>query len=314
MPAFSWNTPAASNQVIGANVSDDCLAAINAVVVANSGGVNAKWEVATYQSVSPRYVILRRKSGAAGRIVIFGQQGSTANAAATYSTPSANSLYVGYSKTSTSNTIDTSWLTGAPFSATDYMPGLRAMLLAAATWRVNYTEFTDGIYFAFSEVSNGIYIFGAGELAQDTAGAAISAVQGCGQTGLANWATTTAGAGSFVPANVGSDTHNNTDSGLLVRTGGANRLAYRGFVLGTGVAAKLVDTAGGIANFFPIPLVNSNINGTLTVLGKMRQVGFGPLADRETLRTNGTINAYGHQSTNSGSPTQPGIWFPDIEI
>lgn len=317
MTAFTWNIPAASDQVVGANNADDMLAAINAVVGAASSGGSASWEVATYQSTSPRYVILKRKSGAAGRIIIFGQQGSTPNAAAVTGSAGASMLYIGYSETSTSDTADASYLSAAPLSAGDYMPGIRCCIQATVTWRVNYAEFADGVYFLFSNTAQGIGVFGAGSLLEDLTGTAIPAVMGSGSNGSTAWATTQSAAGSIFPSQVGSSSsYTNTAAGLLVRTSSTNRIAFRVFALGTGVAAKLDDTSGTRCFYLPIHCVYHNSDGTLTMVGKVRQVGFGPNCDRETTRTDASspgVNAYGHQSTSSGA-TGPGLWFVDEEI
>jgi len=310
---FVWNVPAASDQVITTQ-PDDYLVAINAVIVANSGGAGAKWEVALYNSSSPKYIILRRKNGDPGRIIIFGQNGSTPNAAATYGSPTASILYVGYSATSTVNTADASYLSGAPLAASDYMPGMRCMPQAAATWRVNYAEHDDGVVILFSETSNGLGSFGAGELVEDLAAAPVSAVWGNGSGSGLQWATTNNLSGSLIPSAVGADaSYSSTNAGLLLRTGGVNRQAFRAQSLATGVAAKLDNLSGTIAYFLPILLVFHNRDTTLNIAGKMRQIDFGPLCDRETSRSGGGINAYGHQASSSGT-ADPGIWFVDDDI
>jgi hypothetical protein len=315
MAAFVWNIPAASDQVIGSNNADDMLAAINAVFVANSGGVDASWEVATYQSTSPRYVILRRKSGGAGRIVIFGQQGSTPNAAAVQGTATASVLYIGFSATSTSDTIDTSYLSGAPLSAGDYIPGLRCCTQATATWRVNYAEWADGVYILFSNTSSGIGVFGAGNLIDDLTGAAVEAVQGSGSNGSTAWATSVSNSGSIFPASVVSSTsYSSADAGLIVRVSGANNIAFRAQSLATAVAQKLNNASSTKCWFLPIYVVFNSTDATLNFVGKIRQVGFGPNCDRETTRTDGGgVVAYGHQNTTA-SANQPGVWFVDAEL
>jgi hypothetical protein len=316
MTAFAWNIPNAADAVIGAGaIADDALVAINAAFVANQGATGALWQVATYQATSPKYIILKRQNGAAGRIVIFGQNGSTAHANACYTTPTASALYIGYSATSTSDTIDTSWLSGAPLSASDYMKGMHAALLSAATYRCNYAEFSDGVYILFSYTGGASPVFGAGSLIEDTTGAFIPTVQGAGASGSSSWATATANSGALWPVIVGSDasyTHN--DAGLQVRVGGSNRLAFRAVTLpSTAVLAKLIDTSNTKIFFMPIPIVHSNTDTTYAVLGKVRQVAFGPACDRETRRSEGAVNAYGHQYTTAAG-TSPGVWFVDVEL
>jgi hypothetical protein len=312
--AFSWNIPAAADYVFTTN-PDDMLVAINAAFVANSGGGSASWEVALYNSSSPKYIILRRKSLAAGRIIIFGQNGSTPNAAAVTGSASASVLYVGYSASSTVNTADASYLSGAPLAASDYMPGLRCSPQAAATWRVNYAEFADGVVILLSNTSNGVSAFGAGSLIEDLTATAVPTVWGSGSGGGTAWATTQTNSGAILPASVGSSaSYAPSEAGLLIRQSSANKICYRAFALGTSVAAKLNNPSATSCLFFPIYLVYHSSDATLNVVGKMRQVGFGPLCDRETTRTGGGVTAYGHQNTTGGSPTQPGLWFVNADI
>ena len=309
MAALTWNVPAASDQVIGSNNADDMLAAINTVFVANSGGGSASWEVVSYVSTSPRSVLLRRKSLAAGRIVIFGQQGSTPNAAACAGTASASVLYIGYSATSTSNTVDASYLSAAPLSASDYMPGVRCCAQSTATWRVNYAEFADGVVILFSNTSNGIGAFGAGELIKDMSGTAVSTIFGNGSSGNTAWATSVSSSGSLIDAAVGASSYTSTNAGLFVRISGANKQAMRCQSMSTASAITKLDNSGTTLMYsLPIYIVHSTTDNTLNFVGKMRQIRFGPFCDRETTRTGGGITAYGHQSTSAGA-TNHGLWF-----
>jgi hypothetical protein len=179
---------------------------------------------------------------------------------------------------------------------------------------MSYAEFADGVYILISNTSQGSSIFGAGDLVQNLAGTAIPTVHGSGNTGLSAWATTQSASGSGWPSQVGSSaSYTSSEAGLLLRTSSTNRLSYRAQSLATGVAAKLNDPAATICFFFPIYIVFHNSDSSLTVAGKVRQVGFGPNCDRETIRSEGGVNAYGHQQTSSGA-TNPGVWLVDAEL
>lgn len=312
--AFVWNVPAAADYVFTTN-PDDMLVAINAAFVANSGGGSASWEVALYNSSSPKYIILRRKDLSAGRIIIFGQNGSTPNAAAVTGSATASILYVGYSASSTVNTADASYLSGAPLAASDYMPGLRCSPQAGATWRVNYAEFADGVVILLSNTSNGMAAFGAGSLIEDLTATPVPTVWGNGSGGGGSWATTVASnSGAILPPSVGSSaSYTSSDAGLLIRESSTNRICFRAFGLGTSVDTKLNNPSATSCLFFPIYLVYHSSDATLNVVGKMRQIGFGPRCDRETTRSGGGVNAYGHQQTSAGA-SQPGLWFVDDDI
>lgn len=320
MAAFTWNVPAAENYAISTNLADDVIAAINTHFVANSGGGSAKWEVCGVSAVSPRYVGLRRKNGAAGRIYIFGQQGSTANAASVYVSTSASALHICYSATSTSNTPDNNWTSGALLSASDFMAGMRCHAASNATWRLSYAEFDDGVYILIGNTSAGFSLFGAGSLVQTVAGVNLPTVISAGTAGNTTGWSKTAGSGCIFDATVSTDgsfSGSGGAAGIQIRSGGSNRQAFRAYLTSVdNVITKLNDNSNTISYFLPIPLVHSTTDGTLNVLGKLRQVAVGPIADRETTRTGAGVSAYAHNFTNSGSPsnTTPPVWFVDLEV
>lgn len=315
MAAFAWNVVAATDQVISSNIADDSLLAINTIVAANSSGPNAIWEVANYASTSPKSVLLKKKDGSPGRIIFFGQQGSTPNGAAVSGTATASVLYIGYSATSTVNTPDASFLSAAPLAATDYIPGTRCHCVAAGTWRFSYAEFEDGFYLLVGSFTfNGFGISGAGELIEDIEGNNVSATSCSGSSGSTAWATTVSNSGSLIPATIGASYSTGTEAGLIARVNGANRSAYRAMVLAsTSTLAKMHDTANNIPYFLPIHLVFNSSDVTYAALGKMRQVAFGPACRRETVFTDPDgISAHGHHSDIA--PSQSGIWFVDLEV
>ena len=316
MAAFAWRVTAASDVTLVTNIADETLAALNTLIVAQSASGSAKWEVVSYVSASPKSLLLRRKNGAAGRIVIFGQAGSTANAAAITGSAVASMLYIGYSPTSTSNTVDGSWLSGAPLSASDYMPGSRLSLLGAGAWRFSYAEFSGGIYLIFTSSGvNGHGYFAAGEIVNDFDGNAVSAVLSTGSGNNAAWVSQiTTNSVSLIPMVVSTSYSTNTDPLLLVRYDGANRVAFRATALAATTMQKLQDTANARMHFLPIALVFNSSDVTYTLLGQLKQVGFGPNCLRETVRNFDGVYAYGQCQDISLSNGSNALWFVDAEI
>lgn len=314
--AFAWNIPASADYTIGTNIADDWLAAINTHFVANSGGGSAIWEVATYASTSPRYIILRRKSLAAGRIIIFGQQGSTANAGAVRATATASHLYIGYSKTSTATTEDASWLSAAPLSASDYITGLSCWpITASVTGRFTYAECTSGVHLLASVVANGMAFASAGELMVDPSAADVSVVHGTGTT----WATTNWGVSTtaLIDTTIGSDTSYTTGQAATVaRLSSANHIIYRVFSLPADQQSIQMQDPGSLKVwFFPIAMICSSTYLADGVIGKWKQMAFGPKILRETTWLNagtGLRNAYGHAYHTS--TLAEGLFFVEFDI
>lgn len=78
-------------------------------------GASFLWTVASYQSTSPRYLVLKRKSGANGRLMFFGGDTPAAAVLGPSVTANTTSLYVGYDRTAAVDTPSVSYATGRPF-------------------------------------------------------------------------------------------------------------------------------------------------------------------------------------------------------
>lgn len=103
-------------------------------------GASFRWQVASQQTSSPMYLVLKRKDASAGRVMIFGSSVDTTNDAALLRPAGPASLstrgWVCYDPTATTDAPPTSYVSGNPWSAansrghqlTDHSPtgGLRA--------------------------------------------------------------------------------------------------------------------------------------------------------------------------------------------
>lgn len=84
-------------------------------------GASFRWQVASYQSTSPFYLVLKRKDASAGRVMFYGDSASSVSpsaqiAAGGFSGQSGN-LHVCYDPTATTDTPSASYLSGNPWSA-----------------------------------------------------------------------------------------------------------------------------------------------------------------------------------------------------
>jgi hypothetical protein len=319
MPAFNWKRvlPSGDLTVTAGQIPDDWLSHINTAVTANSGASDAYWEVANYASVSPKSVLLRRKDGSAGRIIIFGQNGSTPSSLATRNA-TTSLLYIGFSASSTANTPDASWISAAPLSATDYMLAVPMwQMTASTTWRLSYWEFPDGMYFGVTlGTTTGHGAAAGGWLVEDLMGNVLPSILGTGSQTLPTepFPSGIATAG-IVPPLVSNNTTTATANRMLVRVDGFDETIYRIFSAVSAATGKLADTVNKRAFFFPIHMSYGTNDVRRNVCGKLRQVAFGPNTTREaTLEATGSpsVYAYGHAYHNASSV--PAMWFTNFEV
>jgi len=99
-----------------------------------------------------------------------------------------------------------------------------------------------------------------------------------------------------------------------VRIGTTNYLVYRIFQMNAAATVdQLKDTANTQAFFFPIALCGNTTDFTRNVIGKVRQIGFGPNAFRETSLTEATVlKAYGLGYRTAGE--NPALWFVNADL
>jgi len=328
MAALTWRWTVPSDQTItSATYANDLLAAINAVVTANSGAADAIWEVATYQSTSPRYVLLRRKQGSPnppGRIIFFGQNGSTANANAIYPGASGtNMVMIGYSPSSTSDTQDQSYLSGAPLTATDYLRAVPFNVNTGATsesYRCYYGEHDSGFVFIVLRKqkaiapSIGAFFGAAGELFVDTNGTFLPALISSGNSQVSTWTAATSLA--YVDGGI-SGSYSSSNPALIVLKDGVLFTGFRMFspVAAANENALLLDSDSTV-NFMPIPIIlNPLRTGRTAITGRLRQIAYGPQALQETfLHDAATDVVTAHALCPAIAAVGDAMWFVNVEV
>lgn len=84
-------------------------------------GASFRWQVASYQSTSPFYLVLKRKDASAGRVMFYGNSTGSISAAAQLAAGNFAGtngfLHVCYDPTATADAPPTSYLSGNPWSA-----------------------------------------------------------------------------------------------------------------------------------------------------------------------------------------------------
>lgn len=84
-------------------------------------GASFRWQIASYQSTSPFYLVLKRKDASAGRVMFYGASAGSISAAAQLAAGGFSGingyLHVCYDPTATTDTPPTSYLSGNPWSA-----------------------------------------------------------------------------------------------------------------------------------------------------------------------------------------------------
>lgn len=274
MAAFTWFHSSQQAVAPGSAITE-FLTNIVTLVNANSGNAAASWQLASDQSgASPAYVTLKRKNGAAGRIMFIA--GTAQNAAATRATaPATNILYIGYAPTTTSDTATTSYASGAPYADWMLSCGISGI---SANFRINYSDADAGMVFSFTKEATGIAVGMAGPgLFEQRDGTACPLVMASGGTVTA-WPSNSTMFQSSITTNA-----TGTTNGLCTffrRPSGspAEIQVFRTFQVSlasyTGSSNAFRDDTASRRFFLPI-LFAGPTDIVMGYAGKLRQMAFG---------------------------------------
>lgn len=263
------------------------IADLVTLINSKSGDSNFKWQVASSNSVTtPLYIVLKPKSGAAGRIllVIWTSAPAGNNAAILDQAPTTNALYGAYFPAGNVDTpsnlaASSGTILGDDTGAVKVWATMTVATIYAASIQPFYFDSDEGCYFAFQNpAAAAVYMSGAGALIVDAADNAYNCVVGFGTTALntIGAANSTVMAWSVATAAAGNNT-------ACVRTnyGASNRTYYIGLAPAgnwANVAISstdiLTDTANSRAYFVPIQLLGQVKGGGFEL--KLRQLGLGP--------------------------------------
>ncbi len=265
-----------------ATLISDLVTLINS----KSGDANFSWQVASSTTASsPNYVVLKPKSGAAGRILLVAWTSAPAgnNAAILDAAPTTNSLYgawfpSGNVDTPSNLNASSGTILGDDSSCTKVWAAMSVASVYAASFQPFYFDSAEAVFFGFQNPAvSTLYGGGAGALLVDASDNAYGAVFGGGLTNLNtfgaststfSWSTTKPNAGTATPC---------------VRTnyGAPDRVYFAAYApsgawasSAVGATDILTDTSNAKAWFVPVQLLGQT-KGEGFVL-KLRQFGFGP--------------------------------------
>lgn len=259
---------------------DDLVTLINS----KSGDANFKWQVASSSSgSSPLYLVLKRKDGSAGRIllVIWSSAPAGNNAAILDAGPTSNALYgawfpSGNVDTPSNLSASSGTILGNDTGAVKVWASMAVSTIYTTSVQPFYFDCDEAVAFGWQNPgSSNCYLAAAGNLLVDGSDNVYGATFSFGGTsatvfgsGVSPWSASTVQASS---------------STICFRTnyGSSNRVYFQGFAP-TGVwASQAVGSADILTNtsttevwFIPVPLLGQT-KGEGFVL-KLRQIAYGP--------------------------------------
>lgn len=262
---------------------NDFLAGFNTLFTQGSPSPpDSVWEIAQYVSSTPRSLLLRRRDGSPGRIIIMGNNGTNFNTDAAQVNTAG--LCIAYSQSSTSNTVDANWNSAAPLSATDYIPGVLCAANTAVTepWNLYAAESSAGIVIAGHRLnatniaatpSTTAWHGFAGDLVVGLDETIYPCIQGTPNGGATFVSTTLEYIASGIQATY-------TSPAIVVRAYGYDFPLTRSHFTVLSNQQLYWDYATNTMRFAPINLISSNFGavGNQSFFGKLRQICYGPTA------------------------------------
>lgn len=265
---------------------------LDTLITSKAGDATFSWQVASVSiAANPNYLVLKRKDGSAGRILLVGYTAAPAGANTTLFDVAAGSVltttvYIawfpaGNVDTPSNLTAASGTILGDDTGAVKVAPGATTATAYAALLQHYYFDSAEGVVFCTQNpASTSSYMVAAGDLLVDLNDDAYGCTIGYGSSVLGGFGSSTV---TSVPVPFDPSPDNAGTSTACIRTnyGSANRLYYHAF-MPTGSWANvavnstdiLTETSSNSAWFVPCPLVG-NAKGAGFPL-KYRQMGWGP--------------------------------------
>ncbi len=270
-----------TNTTVAALITD-----LVTLINANSGGSAFSWQVASSNTAtSPNYIVLKPKSGAAGRILLVVWTSAPAgnNAAILDAAPTTNALYGAYFPagnvdTPSNLTASSGTIVGDDTGAVKVWASMSVGNIYGASIQPFYFDSAEAMMFCFQNpAASTVYTAAAGAILVDGADNAYNAVLGFGGlVGSSVGSQTSPIPHSVTPPNAGTNT-------ACVRTnyGSSNRTYYlawapSGTWANSAVSSSdiLTNTGSNLAYFVPLQLLGQT-KGEGFIL-KLRQMAIGP--------------------------------------
>lgn len=261
-----------------------------------SSDPNYLWQVASSSTAgNPHWIVLKRKSGAAGRILIVIWTSAPAgnNAAILDTTPTNNAAYVawfpnGNVDTPSNLTAASGTIMGSDTGAVKVGTWGTIATLYSAGFQPFYFDSAEAVWFGTQDpTSTTAYMSGAGDILLDGAGNAYGGTYGSNGFSLVNFANQNSAVMTYQANTVSAGA--STNASVRTNYGSSNRAYFHAQVpngwanIAIGPFDVLTDTATSKAWFVPVVLIGQT-KGEGFVL-RLRQVAFGP-------GTSGAFSAY----------------------
>lgn len=294
---------------------------LNTLIASFGSDSNYRWQVASFSLAgNPRYLVLKRKDGSAGRILIIGYTSAPAGANTTLFDVAAGSVltttqYIawfpsGNTDTPSNLTAASGTILGNDTGAVKVSTFTVLSSSYGASFQHFYFESQEGIwFFTQNPASSTIYGAGAGDLVVDGADVAYACTVGFANQSLANWGATT----SIMPYTSSAPSAGALAACVRTNHGASNRPYYHAFApSGTWAFVApsstdiLTDTPNNKAWFVPVELLSA-AKGEGFVL-KYRQLSWGPgtIGPLSTYLTTGPVVA----ALSCNAATTGGAGYP----
>lgn len=302
------------------------FADLKTLIDSKAGDANFKWEVGGSNTGStPYYLLLRRKDGSAGRILVVHWSSSPAgnNAAILDQTPNTSQVYVawfpaGNTATASNLTAASGTICGDDSNCVKVAPMGAVGTIYTTSHQAFYVDSAEAVWFGFGNpASSGTYGGGAGDILVDAADTAYGGTFGIGNGSFASWGTT-----SMIPSwstggvSAGASTPTIRSNYLAANTSYCIPMLPSGSWAAQAVGASdvLSDSANSKRWYVPIAVMPNAIKGAGFPL-KLRQVGLGSgttSAFEPVYVTGPTVEARQFNQLTTGGNGYP--WFTNVKI
>lgn len=297
------------------NLITDMVTLINS----KSGDANFSWAVASSSTAGPLYIVLKRKNGTPGRIllVIWATAPAGNNAAILDQSPPTNNLFIAFFP---NGNVDTpSNLTAASGTIMGDDTGavkVQSMNVLTNTYTTSFQGFyfdsAEAAYFGFQNpASASCYFGGAGYLLVDSTDTEIAATFGAHNGVASNWGGTST---PLIPWSIlPAPPAGGASACYRCNFGGTNRAYFAAWTpsgpwanQAVGANCILTDVSASKAYFVPNQLLGQNKNEGFLL--KARQIAYGPgaLGAFAFYQTTGPVV----QARQFNAATAGGIGYP----
>ncbi len=294
---------------------------LNTLVGSFGSDSTYRWQVASFSLAgNPRYLVLKRKDGSAGRILLIGYTSAPAGANTTLFDVAAGSIlttapYIawfpnGNVDTPSNLTASSGTILGSDTGAVKVGAAHVYTTSYAALFQHYYFESQEGIWF-FNQNPAAVaaYAVAAGDLVVDSSDVAYGCTIAFSGNTLSNWGTST----SVIPFTITALSAGFSGPAVRTNHGASNRIYYHAYApSGTWASVAvsstdiLTDAPNNKAWFVPVELLSAT-KGEGFVL-KHRQAAFGPgtVGPLSVYNTTGPVVA----AINCSAATAGGVGYP----